>query len=131
MLYLEDDSQNTALADTLARAGVSVVLCRVAGMNGANDDAQLAFASAQGYVLCTANARDFYRLHGEYLRADRPHAGIIVRTGQRFSLGEQARRIVRIWEALSAEEMVNRTESLSQWGDDREGPISSPNPATR
>ena len=88
-------------------------------MNGKTDIEQLAFASQMGYVLCTANARDFYRLHREFLAIGRSHAGIVVRTEQRFSVGEQARRIVRIWETLSAENMVNRTESLSRWGEDR------------
>ena len=100
-------------------------------MSGKSDDEQLEFAAAAGYVLCTGNGRDFFRRHSDYMQAGRTHGGILVRTSRRYSFEEEARRIVRIWEALSAEEMVNRTESLSQWGDDREAPISPPNPATR
>lgn len=88
-------------------------------MSGKSEDEQLAFASAAGLVLCTGNGRDFFRLHREYVGAGRSHAGIIVRTSRRFSLEEEARRIVRIWQTLSAEEMVNRAESLGQWGEDR------------
>jgi hypothetical protein len=44
---------------------------------------------------------------------------MIIRTGRRWSAGEQAKRIIRIWNALSAEEMVNRVESLSRWGEER------------
>lgn len=80
---------------------------------------QLEFATRQGRVLYTSNARDFNVLHRAYIESGQTHAGIILRYGRRFSIGEQARRIIRIWEALSAEEMVNRVESLSHWGEDR------------
>ena len=118
-VYLEDDSDGHRLEDALRRAGVEVVASRAVGMSGKSDDEQLEFAVAAGYVLCTGNGRDFFPLHRKYIEAARIHPGIIVRTSRRHSLEEESRRIVRIWEALSAEEMVNRTESLSRWGDDR------------
>jgi hypothetical protein len=65
-------------------------------------------------VIYTSNTRDFAVLHREYMQSGRSHAGIIYRTRQWYSVGEQARRILRIWAALSAEEMVNRYESISQ-----------------
>ena len=119
ILYQEDDTQQGALAATLQRAGMEVFRCGPEGMNGRSDPEQLEFATAKGWVIYTSNTRDFAVLHRDYLQAGRTHAGIIYRTRQRYSVGEQARRIIRIWEALSAEEMVNRYEAISQWGEDR------------
>ncbi len=85
-------------------------------MNGKSDEEQLAFAAEQGLVLYTANSRDFVRLHFPYLEAGTGHAGIIFQAGRPWSIGEQARRITRIWESRSAEDMRNNVESVNQWG---------------
>ncbi len=119
VLYLEDDSQNGGLEEALVRAGVDVRTCRSVGMNGASDSEQLVFAAEKGWVLYTSNVKDFEVLHRELIESGRSHAGVLYHPRQRFSIGEQARRILRIWEALSAEEMVNRVESISQWGEER------------
>ena len=96
---------------------MAVVRCETAGMGGASDLAQFEFATAHGYVLYTANVKDFAVLHQQYMSEGRTHAGMIMQARRRLSVGEQARRILRIWAALSAEEMVNRYESISQWGE--------------
>jgi hypothetical protein len=54
-------------------------------------------------------------LHGEYMSAGRAHAGIIFGDQQRFSVGEQMRRVLRILVLRSAEEMQNNYEFLSAW----------------
>jgi hypothetical protein len=41
---------------------------------------------------------------------------MILSQQQRYSVGEQLRRILRIREALSAADMRNRVEFLSNWG---------------
>ena len=46
-------------------------------------------------------------LHGEYMPAGRAHADIIFGDRQRFSVGEQMRRLLRILVFRSAEEMQN------------------------
>ena len=99
---------------------MTVLRCETSGMGGESDQAQLDFATAHGYVLYTANVKDFAVLHRQTVESGRSHAGIIYRTKQRYSVGEQARRILRLWAALSAEEMVNRYESISQWGEPAE-----------
>ena len=80
------------------------------------DEEQLAFATAQQCVLYTYNVSDFFRLHTEWAGAGRKHAGIILAPQQRFSLGEQLRRILRIRAAVSAENMRNQVEFLANWG---------------
>jgi hypothetical protein len=44
------------------------------------------------------------------------HAGIIVGTQQRYSVGDQLRRLLKLRAALTSEDMVNRIEFLSAWG---------------
>ena len=43
------------------------------------------------------------------------HAGIIVITQQRYGIGEQIRRLLRLIAAKSAEDMQNNIEFLSSW----------------
>ena len=73
------------------------------------------WASGRGRVLYTYNASDFCRLHSEFLRQGRHHAGIIVGDQQTASVGEELRRLMRIREAKTAAEMKNHLEFLSHW----------------
>ena len=116
VLYHDEDSQDQDLEAALVAFGLDVRRSGVEGMNGTPDEQQLEFAASNGWVLYTSNLRDFDRLHRVFMEAGLNHAGIIFHARQRFSVGEQARRIVRIWSALSAEEMVNRIESLRPMG---------------
>ena len=81
-----------------------------------SDSAHLDYATAQGRVLYSFNVGDFCRLHNEYLTQGRSHAGIIVSPQQRFSVGEQMRRLLRVAAARSAEQMRNNIEFLGHWG---------------
>ena len=87
-----------------------------AAERGKLDEEQLAFATERGCVLYTHNISDFCRLHAEWISAGREHAGMILVPQQRFSVGEQLRRILRIRAATSAEDMKNRIEFLANWG---------------
>ena len=118
-IYLDEDNHDRGLAAALARAGMTVFRCATEGMNGASDEAQLEFAAERRLVLYSSNVRDFERLHRERLAAGANHSGIVLRPSRRWSLGEQARRLVRLWNAVPAEDMVNRMESLSHRGEDR------------
>lgn len=80
------------------------------------DDEQLEWATMQGRVIYTCNRGDFFRLHSEWLEEGRSHAGIIFGHQQRFSVGEQLRRLLKLIETKSAEEMQNQIEFLSAWG---------------
>lgn len=83
---------------------------------GASDAAQLGWCRDQGRVLYTFNVGDFYDLHTQLLRTANNHAGIIIAPQQTYSIGEQMRRLLRLINALSAEEMLNRVEWLNAWG---------------
>ena len=55
------------------------------------------------------------RLYSNLMRAGQSHAGIILAAQQRYSVGEQMRRLLRLISSLTAEEMRNRIEFLSAW----------------
>ncbi len=73
------------------------------------------FAAAQTRVIYSYNVGNFCRLHAQWLTESKSHAGIILAKQKQFSVGAQMRRLVRIVNALSAEEMENRLEFLSGW----------------
>ena len=78
-----------------------------------SDQSQLAFAASVGRTIYTYNVGDFTALHSEYLTRETNLSGIIVGEQGRFGIGEQIRRLLRIIEAKSAEEMQNHIEFLS------------------
>jgi hypothetical protein len=94
-LYLDEDLSRYQLVGALRSRGFDVLTSFEAGMNGQNDDSQLAFAAAHRRQFVTANAGDFARLHGEWIRQGRMHAGVIVVPQQRYSTGEIVRRLLR------------------------------------
>ncbi len=59
-----DENISTSIAEGLRRRGVDVTTTADAGLMGADDAAQLAFAAAHGRVVVTHDA-DFLRLHAE------------------------------------------------------------------
>lgn len=69
-------------------------------------------------MLCTFNVADFYRLHSEYLSEGKAHAGMILVQQQRYSVGEQLRRVLKLIATESADSMQNRAEFLSAWEPD-------------
>ena len=104
------------LVAALRSRGVAVVTPVDSGLIGKTDEEQLAFAVSRGCVLYTFNICDFYGLHEQWLNARREHAGLILASQQRFSVGEQLRRILRLRTSRTMVEMRNRVEFLSNWG---------------
>lgn len=87
-------------------------------MDGKADEEQLLFAASLGRALYSRNIRDFRRLHVEYTGAGIAHSGLIFGIAG-LSPGERTRRVLRILERFSAEDMANTEQFISQWGDDR------------
>ena len=104
------------LVEALRSRGITVITALDAGLTGRSDEKQLAFASEHGCVLYTFNVSDFYRLHTEWAGAEREHAGMILAPQQRFSVGEQLRRILRLRATTTAASMRNQVEFLGNWG---------------
>lgn len=87
-----------------------------AGQAGTLDVEQLEHATAEGRVLFTYNIGDFFSLHTRLLKEGRSHAGVILAPQQRYSVGEQMRRILRMSGERGSAEMRDRAEILSRWG---------------
>lgn len=114
-LYLDEDAMAEGLVEALRTRGVEVTTANLEGMENRADSEHLDLATTLGRVLYSFNIGDYMRLHSEYITRGQNHAGIILAQQQRYGLGEQMRRIVRIIGAKSAEEMQNTVEFLSDW----------------
>jgi hypothetical protein len=114
-LYMDEDSMDQALVRALRARGVDVMTAHEAGMAERGDPDHLRFATEQGRVLCTFNVGDFYELHTACLAQGREHAGIILVPQQRYSIGEQMRRLLRLVATVPADAMQSHVEFLSAW----------------
>ena len=101
-MYIDEDAMDSDLVAALRSRGVVVITALDAGLAEKPDEEQLAFAAERGCVLYTFNVADFYRLHAQWVKAGRRHAGMILAPQQRFSVGEQLRRILLIAQDLAA-----------------------------
>ena len=115
-LFFDVDATRHSVVTGLRKRGVDVLTSLEAGTTEETDDAQLAFATSQGRAIYSFNVGDFCALHFQWLSQQRSHAGIIVASQQRYSVGEQIRRLVRLANTLSSEQVQNRLEFLSDWG---------------
>ncbi len=113
-LYFDEDSARHSLARELRFRGANVVTAIETGMAHQTDEEQLEWAAVNSRVLYSFNRGDFYGLHIDWLKAGRTHAGIIL-SRQGLSVGEQMRRLLRLLNRLTAEEMRDRVEFLSHW----------------
>lgn len=113
-LFLDEDAQRTALVRALQARHIDVLTVNASGRTGLSDEEQLAFAAEMGRTIFTFNRRHFVKLHIDYLRQDRHHAGIIV--SDQHEIGTLIRRLLRLIDAKQAGEMQDRLEFLSNWG---------------
>jgi hypothetical protein len=97
--------------------GVGVIGAWAAGMRERNDEEHLLFATAQNRTLYSFNVGDYGRLQKEFLPQGRSHAGMILAKQQHCSGGDQMRRLLKLIATRSAEEMTDKIEFLSDWGD--------------
>ena len=108
-LYLDEDV-DVLLAQLLCAHGFVVVTTQEAGQLGNSDAEQLAYAVSQHKTLLTHNRVDFEALAQTYFAAGQPHDGIILAV--RRPPREMARRLLRILNAVTAEEMQNQVRYI-------------------
>jgi len=111
-IYIDEDAMDSDLVAALRSRGVAVITALDAGLTEKPDEEQLAFATLHKCVLYTFNVSDFYRIHTEWTGAGREHSGLILGPQQRFSVGEQLRRILLLRATTTASKMRNRVEFL-------------------
>jgi len=114
-IHRDEDADAHALLNGLRHRGILVTSSRERGLLRCSDEEQLVWAAGQGTTLYTYNASDFCRLHADFLRLGRHHAGIIIGDQQTTSVGEELRRLLRITEAKTASDMGDSLEFLSNW----------------
>lgn len=103
--FYTDEHIARAVVAGLRERGIDVITVAEASMTGATDDAQLAYARADGRVLITHDT-DFLGMHA----AGAPHSGIAYGP-QGLASGEMIRRVMLIAQILDSEEMVNTLNS--------------------
>jgi predicted nuclease of predicted toxin-antitoxin system len=104
--FQTDEHIPNAVIAGLKRRRVDVLSSLEAGLLGAADEVQLAFATGQGRVFITEDD-DFLTLHAQGVK----HAGIVF-VQPRQSIGYMVRGLHFIFQVLSAEEMENHVEFL-------------------
>lgn len=62
-LYFDEDTMRHSLVRALRSRGIDVITALDANLIERPDADHLTYATSQGRVLCSSNARDFYRLH--------------------------------------------------------------------
>jgi hypothetical protein len=115
-LYIDEDAMHMELVDALRAKGVDTITAVDAGLIQSPDELQLQYAAEHARVLYSFNVADFFQLHTAWIAASKPHAGMILARQQRYSVSDQLRRLLRLVDATSHEDMVNRVEFLSHWG---------------
>lgn len=115
-LYFDEDAQRGSLVQALRLRGADVLIANEAGMRGRDDADHLDYATAQNRVLYSFNVGHYQALHVARMAAGRSHAGLILASQQRYHVGEQMRRLLRLINTVPAEEMRSRIEFLSAWG---------------
>jgi hypothetical protein len=116
-LYFDDDSSSKAILAGLARVGIEALTSDDHGMRGADDGDHLRRATSLQAAIYSSNVRDYAKLHSQWMRSGLHHTGIVLVVQQRWGTGELLRRLARLSDALSAEEMADRLEHLGDWGE--------------
>ena len=108
-LYLDEDV-DVLIAQLIRARRFVVVTTQEAGQLRNNDAEQLTYAVSQHKTLLTHNRVDFEALAQTYFVAGQPHDGIIVAV--RRPPRDIARRLLRILNAVTAEEMHNQVRYI-------------------
>lgn len=112
-LYLDEDAQRNSIVRALRARSVDVTTALEADLLGCSDEENLAFATKQNRVLFSFNRGDFDKLHREYLSQNSHHTGIVV--SAQLETGVIVRRLLKLLNTRTAEDMCNWMEYLSNW----------------
>ncbi len=104
--YYTDEHVVKAVAIGLRLRGVDVLTVPEAGLLGASDEEQLAFAFSEVRVIVTQDV-DFLRLAALGM----PHAGLVY-APQTTSVGQLVRTLMSIHSVMAAEDMVGVLEFI-------------------
>jgi hypothetical protein len=105
-LYFDEDV-DARLAEALRRRGYDVQTTVEAGLLGASDEEQLAYAVSQQRTLVTHNIKHFPGEHARWVEGGRKHRGIIILVGH-SAVGAWLRRMENLLNRFSVEKLQNQ-----------------------
>lgn len=111
-LYIDEDVWG-GLASALRERGYDAVDVHEMEQEGRSDDEQFAYAVAEGRAMLVYNKCDYVPLARDYFYSKRSHWGIIISCQLRP--GELLRRVLRLLEAFSAEEIKDLVIPLEMY----------------
>lgn len=111
--FFTDEDVYGSVARKLRERSIDAVSTPEAGRLRESDESQLAWASQEGRAILTFNVADFARIHNEWMSRFRHHAGIVV--SRQRPIGDLLERIVALASTLTAIQMRDRLEFLSNW----------------
>jgi hypothetical protein len=114
-LYFDEDAMQNALVVALRARRIDVLTALDCRMVGKSDEEHLRHAANDGRVLYSFNIKDFSLLHECWLSEGQQHAGIVLGFQQRYSIGEQLRRLLLMLNRKTEAEKLSRLEYLSTW----------------
>src|SRR5262245_19139939 len=113
-LYTDADIHRK-LAPTLRKHGYDARSAVEAGNEKLDDETQLEFATSQNRAILSFNQKDFIPLHRKWQREGKRHAGIIL--SPQIALGELLRRMLRLLNHVSKDEMRDNLKYLSDFAE--------------
>ncbi len=102
-----DENCTGAIATGLRRHGIDVTTTPEAGLLGASDEEQIAYAQPLGRVVFTQDG-DFLGIH----RSGVIHPGIAYCPKDSRTVGQIVDALVLIWNVCEPDEMVNQVEFI-------------------
>jgi hypothetical protein len=113
-LYTDADVHG-GLATQIRRRGFDAISAYEADNASLDDPDQLEYAASQRRAILTCNAKDFVPLLEEWWPAGRKHYGVIV--SEQLPIGEMLRRVLRLLNTISADEMEDEFWNLAEFAD--------------
>ncbi|MBI3914327.1 MAG: DUF5615 family PIN-like protein [Chloroflexi bacterium] len=111
-LYLDSD-MSRRIAQALRAEGFDAVSAWDVHNEDMEDEQQLEYATGQQRALVTFNKDDFAKLLKVYSYSGKEHYGIIV--SEQLVIGEVLRRLLRLLDTVSADEMKNSFRNLGEF----------------
>ena len=109
-----NENLSPRLASELRKYGFDVVATQeIEGLLSSSDAVQLNYAASQQRAILTFNIGDFSILHEQYMLEGKEHWGIILSNQE--PIGELLRRILRLLNSASADELKNQVRWLNEF----------------